>query len=440
QLQRLQRKTPSAGRASQSMQQAGNSLGQSSQSLSQGEQSEALSQEQKAMQQMQRAMQSLQQAMAESQKNDDPFAELRKALTKLAARQKAINGAVRRVDEEQQGGAQPDDAAELGRLARQQSEVEAATGALEPELPGDVFKSFSRGARSAMTRARDGLQAGNPKANPTQRSGQRAQTLLEQLAKALDADPKDNSQGEGGGGGGGQGGGGQQPDPEIAKRIAEIRLLRFMEQGIRSQTQELDDARPERTPLTEAQGEQLRDTAQQQEQAKALAERLAGALGRSRTLAGKVNQAGKHMGEAQRGLDKQETGEGVQEQEGQAIIRLTEALREAQKQAQQQSQSQQQQQAQRQQQGQKPGQQQGANQPAPGTQQQGGSSPAMQSLRRRSNGQGGALGEYGPDARGFAGLDPRGQDALRQGAKEKKPAEYQDLINRYFSALSNKGR
>ena len=31
-------------------------------------------------------------------------------------------------------------------------------------------------------------------------------------------------------------------------------------------------------------------------------------------------------------------------------------------------------------------------------------------------------------------------DALRQSYKEKKPAEYEDLINRYYSALSNTKR
>jgi hypothetical protein len=31
-------------------------------------------------------------------------------------------------------------------------------------------------------------------------------------------------------------------------------------------------------------------------------------------------------------------------------------------------------------------------------------------------------------------------DALRQGYKEKIPAEYQELINRYYRALSAQGR
>jgi hypothetical protein len=64
----------------------------------------------------------------------------------------------------------------------------------------------------------------------------------------------------------------------------------------------------------------------------------------------------------------------------------------------------------------------------------------MESRQRRAGVGGGPGSDYGPGNRGFAGLDPRSQDALRQGAQEKKPVEYQDLINRYLSALSNKGR
>jgi hypothetical protein len=46
----------------------------------------------------------------------------------------------------------------------------------------------------------------------------------------------------------------------------------------------------------------------------------------------------------------------------------------------------------------------------------------------------------GPDAnRGFKGLTSRDIEALRQGSREKTPAEYQDLINRYFKALSERG-
>ena len=37
------------------------------------------------------------------------------------------------------------------------------------------------------------------------------------------------------------------------------------------------------------------------------------------------------------------------------------------------------------------------------------------------------------------GLSARDFDALRQGSREKVPAEYRDLVNRYFKALSERG-
>ncbi len=445
QLQRLQRRSPQSGRAAEQLQQAEQSLGQASQSVSQGQQSEGQQQAQRAQQSMRRAMQSLQQAQAEAQseQEDDPFAELRKTLTALAEKQKGLAQSARTLAAEQQErGPRAEDAEDLKAQARQQADLSGSVEKLEPQLPGDVFRRFSREARGAMERARAGLDQGNPRADPTGKAQARAQTLLEQLARALDADPKDqdDSNGQSGGGGEGEGQGGGKADPELLKRIAEIRLLRTLEQGIRSRTQETDDGRSSQRPLTDAQKEEIAETARQQAEARSLADRLVQGLEKNRQLAGKVGQAGKHMSEAHRGLDQGETGEGVQEQETQAIIRLTDALKQAQQQAQQQRQQQQrrQQQAQQQQQQQQGQQQQG--QPQGGTpQQQQGSQAAMQSLQRRANRQDGPLGDFGSGRGGF-GLDPRSQDALRQGYKEKIPPEYQELINRYYRGLSSKGR
>ena len=138
------------------------------------------------------------------------------------------------------------------------------------------------------------------------------------------------------------------------------------------------------------------------------------------------------MSEAQRGLDRSETGDGIQEQQSQAIIRLNEAL----KQAQQQQQQQQQQASGRRQR--RPGQQQAGNQQQ--GQQENGQSPAMESRQRPGGNKGGLIGELYGGSRGFGGLDPRSMDALRQGYREKIPAEYQEFINRYYQALSKRGR
>ncbi|MFN3648840.1 MAG: DUF4175 family protein [Armatimonadota bacterium] len=438
QLQRLQRQTPSAGRAAQQLEQAGEQSQQASQSLSQGQngQQQAQQQQQRAMQAMRRAMESLQQAQAEAQgqERQDPFAELRKSLEQLVARQKAI----------QQGTRQAEATRQLGELPAQQRDLEADTQKLEAELPSDVFKSFSRQARRQMERAKQGLEQGNAGANPTQQAQGRAASLLEQLKNALDPNPDDNDEQDGGGqqqGGQQQGGQQQQQDDkEIQRRLAEIRLLRFMEQGIRAQTQDVDDNRSG-DELTPAQKDQIAEAARQQEEARKFADEVAEALKRNGQISSRIKAASGHMSEAKRGLDRSQSGEPVQEQESQAIIKLSEALKLTQQMARQQQQQRQQQQRQQQagrQQGQQE-QQAGQGQPSPGQAQQG-NSPALRSLQRRTGLQGGPQAGYDPTNRGFAGLDPRSQDALRQGYKEKIPAEYQDLIQRYYSGLSKDGR
>src|SRR5205823_9003619 len=63
-------------------------------------------------------------------------------------------------------------------------------------------------------------------------------------------------------------------------------------------------------------------------------------LRRYRPIAQKVIDAGEHMGNAKQGLERKVTGDPTQEEEQQAIIRLTEALKMTQRQARSQSQSQ----------------------------------------------------------------------------------------------------
>ena len=74
--------------------------------------------------------------------------------------------------------------------------------------------------------------------------------------------------------------------------------------------------------------------------AREMAGRTAELLRRYRQLVEKVTSAGEHMGNAKQGLDRKATGDPTQEEEQQAIIKLTEALKMTQRQARSQSQSQ----------------------------------------------------------------------------------------------------
>jgi len=433
QLQKLQPKSPKSGKAAQSLSQASQSLGQASESLSQEQTEQAQQDQRQAMQSLKQAMQRLQQAAAEANKQQDPFAALRAKLRQLANQEKALHQATRRLEEERQTkGALPEHPAELKALAGKQAELEAGAGALQPDLPTEIFRSFGERARRAMQLGREGLEAANSGERPTQRAQARSIKLLEQLAKALQPDPKDNKRVNSSGGGGGGGGGGGKPDPELPKRLAELRLLRFMQQGILDDTQDADDRRAIGQKLTDADRARIADLGKNQDTAHRMTAEVAAALKRYRSLAAKVETAGKHMQEAHRGLSRQHTDDPVQEQERQAILRITQALQLTQQIAKQQQQRQQQQASGQQR---RPGQRRLQAGKA-----QKGQQPAITELGRHPGRRGGALGRYAEENRGFRSLDPRDVNALKQGAREKVPAEYQDQINRYYRALSRLGK
>jgi hypothetical protein len=51
-----------------------------------------------------------------------------------------------------------------------------------------------------------------------------------------------------------------------------------------------------------------------------------------------------------------------------------------------------------------------------------------------------ALGAFRPGGRGFGPLSPKAQQLMRQGRQERVPAEYRELVNQYYKALSERGR
>jgi hypothetical protein len=99
---------------------------------------------------------------------------------------------------------------------------------------------------------------------------------------------------------------------------------------------------------------------------------------------------------------------------------------------------QQRQQMAQQQQGQKPGQKPG--QQMAQNQQPGGSNPAQKTYAPLSDIRPGAFHDVNRTGRGFQGLSPRAQQALREGRQEKVPAEYRDLVNQYYKALSERAK
>jgi hypothetical protein len=239
--------------------------------------------------------------------------------------------------------------------------------------------------------------------------------LLDQMARALQSDENNAQQGEGQQGGQG----GNSPDArELQRRLADLRLLRSMEQGIREETGERDQQPPDSPERREGVGR----LSQRQGNTRGLTDRAARALRRFGDLSRRVGEAGGFMGKAHEGLQQGTTGDPTQQAEDEAILRLSQAIQQAQQMAQQMG-----------------GRGQGGRQ-QPGSQPQGQSSPAIDSMPVLGNGAGGARRLIAPGGRGFGPLSPREQRSLRDGWREKIPPDYADLVNQYYRALSRQRR
>ena len=132
------------------------------------------------------------------------------------------------------------------------------------------------------------------------------------------------------------------------------------------------------------------------------------------------------MGQAQRGLQGGSAGAETQGAQGNAIMRLTQAIGQGQRQLQ------------------------ALAQPSPGQGQQGqqnqsqnpnrGRRPALDSVDIHGTDEGGPRALVPGGRRGFGLLTPGDQEALRQGGREKVPADYADLVRRYYQTLSGHAR
>lgn len=421
-LARLSRQSPEAEEAAQSLRRAAESLAQASSRLSRNAPDQAQPPQQQAQRAMEQAAQALQDALNQMASLREREA-LRRELRHLAIRQRAVNTALRRMGELPPEGAvgSADDTKEMEQLAGKQGEIGSTAAGLQRRLPSRVFRETMEEARAAMGRVQQNLRRHDPGPS-TRRSGEEAARLLEEMAKALeeeqsaqDADGGDQDQSQQGG----------QPGAarDLQRLLADLRLLRALEQGIRDETQELN-RRPETDPERRDAVDRL---ARRQAAARTRTDRAARALSRFGSLGQRVGEASEFMGEALSQLQQRATGEATQQAQENAIRRLSQAMQQARQMARQMGRSQQQR----------------GRQPQPGNRQQGspnGNTPAIESTPRLGTDAGGPRSLLRPGGRGFGPLSPREQRSLREGWREKIPPDYADLINEYYRSLSNHGR
>jgi hypothetical protein len=189
-----------------------------------------------------------------------------------------------------------------------------------------------------------------------------------------------------------------------------------MEQGLREET---GDANQQ----PDGSDGRLQELARRQAQTRGMTRRAGEALRRFPGVGRRVGEASGAIGQAQRGLQGGSAGEETQGAQGTAVMRLTQAIGQGQQQLQAMGRP-----------GGQPGDPNGPQQRNRGQQ------PALDSLAVRGSDEGGPRSLLPSGRHGFGLLSPGDQQALRQGSREKVPADYADLVRRYYRALSERGR
>lgn len=361
---------------------------------------------------------------AEAREQAASLNKMRQEAEQLARDQRAARRQTRQLEVERRRGlSAPAQQIRADALRQTQSDLAARSRALREQMPSEAYRWAAGEATERMERAESGLQRADP-GPATQRSQEQAAQTLERIARTLGQQARAQSQSQQ-----------MQNSPqqaqaaqEMAEAGSELQLAREMQAQIRQETADLEQRR--RRAPNRALSEQQRSELSRLESAQRETENIArGAARRLRSLpeAGRaVERAGEEMQSAQGMLQQEETGAPTQGRQ-QTAVRLLDQAASRVRQAQQQMQQQQMaggQQSQQQQMAQQRGGQDGLGRTEPR-----GRTP-ISPLRNS------APTDARPGGGSFGGLDPRGQRALQEGRGERVPAEYRDLVNQYYKALS----
>jgi hypothetical protein len=435
QAQDAQKGLNGAAKAQQSLQKAQQSQQQAGQKLSQNSPQSAQSPAQQAAQQLQQAAQQAEQA-AQQIDQAQAAAEMADRVEHLAQVQKALKDTTARLEAAKQRGPLDSNAkGELGQVAQRQKNIEQEANNLAEKLPSPAFK---QALTMAARQAHPATQALNPNRGlgdtgpPTQAAQARAAQTLETIAAALkqQAQGAQNQQQQQQ-----QQDGQQQQQAQSAQQAQEaaalgnLLLAKGLQQGIRQNTGELEQARTKNSnqQLTPAQQQDVKQLAQDQKATQEITQQAAQDLADLPEALKTVQQATQHQEQAGNKLQQQQTGQPTQGHQDEALKGLDQATKQVQ-QAMQKQQEQQKAQQQAQQGAPKPNGQQGKD---------GDSKKAFTKLEGVQNGQtSNVTGRSGK----FGSLDPRTQRTLHEGQGEKVSAEYQEAVKRYFSALGDKKR
>ena len=255
-----------AEQAAQSLAEAAASLERTETAAQQGDAARAAGQIREAEQWLEQAERQLDDArqFAAQELLEEQLQRLERDLAGLARRQQAtlhstLELEVRR--RQQQGRWTRAQLSSVGTLARQQRTLEQEAGSLaETVADAPAFALALRGVLREMDRAARGLE--RPDTGPaTQRAEQRALVRLQQMQEALQRDeaaPPNRPQEQP-----------SRPDEhqnptDAIRRVAELKLLKRMQQELYHRTAELEHARARAGTLTDEQAEMVRQLAEEQ--------------------------------------------------------------------------------------------------------------------------------------------------------------------------------
>ena len=433
--QQAQQNLSGAKSAQQSAQKAQQSLSQSQQKLGQNQAQQAQQPAQDAAKQLEDAAQQADRA-AQQMRQQQQAQELAEKVERLAQIQHGLESATQRLETlKQKGAMNGPDLKERRQVANRQLALEKQAQDLADKIPSKAFGQALKMASGQMRPANENLSGKDLKGEDepntgadTQKAQRRAAQTLDTITQALKQQAQSNQQQQQAQSGQQQGGSPQEQ--QTAEAAGELALAQGLQKQLRQDTSALDQQRaknPNHT-LTPEQQRENNGLTEGQRSAQEITQNAAQALQDAAPDAAKSAQdAGEHMGQAKQGLQQSQTGQPTQAQQDQAITGLEQAAKQAQQAMQQQQQQQQQQQMA----------QQGA--PKPGQQRSG--KPGQNPFARLEGVQKGAMST--PTTRvgkGFSPLAGRDQRVLRDGENERVPAEYQDLVSRYYKSLAEKKR
>ncbi len=255
-----------AEQAAQSLAGAASSLDQAAGAAKQGEAQRTLEQAREAGQRLEQAERQLEESRrtATQELLQEQLGRLGQEIEGLARRQQAaLNATVELEGQRQQqaGRWTRTQLSSLGSLARQQRAVATAAAALTGKLASaPAFALGLQGVLREMDRAARGLdrQETGP---PTQQSERNALARLQQMQEVLKPEqgspPDDQQQNP-------PGQNNQPPPSDAIERLAELKLLKLMQEEIHRRTIELEEARLRTGSLTGEQTESLRQLAEEQ--------------------------------------------------------------------------------------------------------------------------------------------------------------------------------